>query len=57
MANYDGYEPFYIIHVDLKGIDVKKDYGLYSHGDHKHSSAYYTKQTISPDRLKVVDKA
>ena len=56
MANYDGYEPFYIIQVDLKGIDLKKDTGLYSHGDHTHSSAYYTKQTISPDRIKVVGK-
>jgi len=53
MAHYDGYEPFYIIQVDLKGIDLKKDYGLNPTDDEGVDSAYYTSTPISPDRLKV----
>ena len=53
MAHYDRYEPFYILQVDLKGIDLKKDYGLNPTDDQGVDSAYYTSTPISPDRLKV----
>ncbi len=53
MAHYDGYEPFYILQVDLKGVDLKKDYGLSSTDEEGEDSAYYTSTPISPDRLKV----
>jgi len=56
MANMDEPESFYIIQLDLKGINLKKDYGLTSDGDGT-DTAYYTTQKISPDRIKAITKA
>jgi len=57
MANYDGYEPFYILQVDLKGIDLKKDMGLMPGSDEEmEDSAYYTTKPIPANKLKVIDK-
>jgi hypothetical protein len=57
MANYDGYEPFYIIQVDLKGIDLKKDTGLFPGSTEEiEDSAYYTTKPIPAKKIKVIDK-
>ena len=57
MAHYDKYEPFYIIQVDLKGIDLKKDMGLLpSSTEEVEDSAFYTTKPIPANKLKVIDK-
>ena len=57
MAHYDKYEPFYILQVDLKGVNLKKDMGLHPGSDLEvEDSAYYTTQTIPANKLKVIDK-
>jgi hypothetical protein len=57
VAHYDKYEPFYILQVDLKGIDLKKDMGLHPGSDLEvEDSAFYTNKPIPANKLKVIDK-
>ena len=57
MAHYDSpKETWYIMEVDLTGIDLKKDMGLNPSQDEAEDSAYYTTKPIPANKIKVIDK-
>ena len=54
MENQEPIEDMNIWEVDVKGLEIKKDYTLSSNADADDDDAYMIKTPVSPNRLKFI---